>query len=211
MEESIRNEIIKSLEVGKSYFFKSTYNGGGYDWSNLEIFSISMRFAMQLWLEETSICGFAVDVSLLRTSDEELDFTLHAHQTSSEWYTETNLSFYDLSQDVHLKRYFGEDINEIRVLFNYLFEGGKSTFELNQSAEAMLLSDDEESFIPNDKLPSEFIEDLRRFIDSFSQGLSNPEGFILTHIEISCDDIYTDEITVYESWQQTYSFSLNNT
>ena len=210
MEESIRNEVIKSLEVGKHYHFESEYNGGGYDWSNLNVFSEPMRFEMEMWLENTSICGFAVDVTLHRKSKEELDFTLHAHQTSPEWYSESILSFYDLAQNVSLKRYFKEDTSEIRILFSYLYEGGEYTFELNESSEAMLLSGegDDEIFIPNDKLPAEFIIELERFIDSFRQGLSTPKDFILSQIEIRSDDIDSEDITVYESWHKTYSFNL---
>jgi len=209
MEESIRNEIIESLEIGRHYHFGSTYNGGGYEWSNLKVFSEPMRFEMEMWLEDTSTCGFAVDVSLLRKSNEELDFTIHAHRTSPEWYSERILSHYEVSQQIPIKRYFGEDINEIRVLFEYVFKGGDSTFELNQSDEAMLLSDDEETFVPNNKLPAKFIEELKSFIDTFRQGLTIPDDFELNLIEIRCDDIDSDDITIYESWQQTYSFNLN--
>ena len=211
MEESIRNEVIKSLEVGKHYHFESTYNGGGYDWSNLNVFSEPMRFEMEMWLEETSTCGFAVVVSLLRKTEEQLDFTIHAYQTSPEWYSESILSFCDLAESLSLKKYFNEKTSEVRVLFDYLYEGRKPTFELNQSAEAMLLSyDDDETYIPTDKLPTEFIEEFRRLIDGFRQGLSIPEGFTLQHIQISCDDIFSEDIRVCESWQQTYSFSLKN-
>ena len=213
MEESIRNEIIQSLEVGKNYHFESTYNGGGYDWSNLNVFSEPMRFEMEMWLENTSICGFAVDVTLRRKSKEELDFTLHAHQTSPPWYSnESILSFFDLAQNISLKRYFKKDTSEIRILFCYLYKGGEYTFELNESAEAMLISeeDDDEIFIPIDKLPAEFINELERFIDSFRQGLSTPKDFTLSQIEIRSDDIDSEDITVYESWQQTYSLSLKS-
>ena len=211
MEESIRNEIIKSLEVGKRYYFESTYNGRSYDWSNLNVFSEPMRFEMEMWLENTSVCGFAVDVSLLLKSSELLDFTLHAHQTTPSWYSNDSiLSFYDLSKGLNLKKCFGENTNEIRVLFSYLYEGGKSTFELNKSAEALLLSNEEEIFIPNHKLPAEFVIELSSFIDFFRQGLTAPGGFELNLIEISGDDIDSEEITVHESWRQTYSFNLKN-
>lgn len=213
MEESIRNEIIQSLEVGKNYHFESTYNGGGYDWSNLNVFSEPMRFEMEMWLENTSTCGFAVGASLLRKTEEQLDFTINAYQESPPWYSnESILSFFDLAQNICLKRYFKEDTSEIRILFCYLYEGGEYTFELNESAEAMLISkeDDDEIFIPNDKLPDEFINELERFIDSFRQGLSTPKGFTLSEIEIRSDDIDSEDITVYESWQKTYSFSLKS-
>ena len=208
MEVSIRIEIIKSLEVGKHYHFDSTYNGGGYDWSNLDVFSEPMRFEMQMWLEETSTCGFAVDVSLLRKTEEQLDFTIHAYQTSPAWYSDSLLSFYKLSEGIDLKKYFEEDTYEVRVLFTYLYRDGKYTFELNQSEEAMLLSDENEVYISNDELPQELVGELKGCIDTFRQGLSTPEGFELDLIEISCDDIDSEDVTVYESWHQTYSFNL---
>jgi len=208
MEEPIRNEIIKSLKVGRHYHFESTYNGRGYDWSNLNVFSEPMRFEMEVWLEETSTCGFAVDISLLRKTEEQLDYTIHAYQTSPAWYSESLLSFFKLSEDIDLRKHFGEDVYEIRVLFTYLYRDGKYTFELNQSEEAMLLSDEDEIFVSNDTLTQELVGELRGFIDAFRQGLSTPEGFELNLIEISCDDIDSEDVTVYQSWRQTYSFNL---
>lgn len=209
MEEHIIKEIKDSIAVGEKQSFSSTFNGGGYDWSHLNVFSESNRDVMVNWLEEVSTSGYTVeDVTLHRTSEDQLAFSIYASQISPAWYSGSILSFSKLSEGISLEQHFGEDVDEIRVLFYYLYQHDGVTFKLAPSDCAMILSDDEERFLSKEKLPVEFIEQFKGFLDAFSKRRSSPEGFELNQIEISCDDIDSEDITVYESWHQTYLFNV---
>ena len=125
MDNKIRDELRAKLEIGKGYYFGSTFNGGGYDWDNMEMFDESIRMEVECWIEATATCGFKTDVNLCRASDNELEFTIYATQESPMWYPE----------DVKLYNDTLFDATGLEVWFGKLYEYITWSFEYEYIAE----------------------------------------------------------------------------
>ena len=210
MEDNIRNELLSKLEIGKDYYFGSTHNGRGFDWSNLGMFTDSMRTDMEIWLEEESNCGYACDVSLCRQSDTLIDFTIYAHQTSPAWYSESILNFSNLTDSLDIKKYYNKCVDEIRFIFVYNNDGVKSSLKLDSSSEVALIchESDEYIYVESKELSPELVEEIKLFLDSFCKQLPIPEDFKLSNIEISDNDLEDEDCYVSESWHDTISINL---
>jgi len=119
MDNKIRDELRAKLEIGKGYYFGSTFNGGGYDWDNMDMFDESIRIEVECWIEATAKCGLQTDVNLCRKSDDELEFTIYASQTSPTWYSDTIHYNERLFEATGLEVWFGKLYEYITWSFEY--------------------------------------------------------------------------------------------
>lgn len=211
MDSEIRNELKAKLEIGENYYYGSTFNGGGYDWDNMEMFDESIRMEVECWIENTATCGFKTDVNLCRVSDNELEFTIYATQVSPMWYPEDVKLYNDTLFDAAgLEISFGKLYEDIFWSFEYEYtaeEGSSLQLPENFRMYGIHNESGEDIDIKLNKLPPDFKERLTKAMDSFVEKLEAPDDFTTASVRITSD--YCDEhCNVEERWVQTFKIKL---
>ena len=210
MDEKIRDELRAKLEIGKNCYFSSTFNGSGYEWDNMEMFDESIRLDIECWIEDTATCGFQTDVNLCRASDNELEFTIYASQTSPSWYSNAILSNDSLFVATGLEAWFGELYEDIIWSFAYEHiaeEGSSLQLPKNFSMYGIHNESNEDVEFELNKLPPDFKKRLTKVLDDFVGKLKIPNGFTKSVFNIYSDSNDTDCV-VGEQWVQTLNIKL---
>ena len=211
MDKKIRDELRVKLEIGKGYYFGSTFNGGGYDWDNMNMFDESIRMEVECWVEKTATCGLKTDVNLYRASDNELEFTIYASQTSPSWYSDAILDNDRLFEATGLEVWFGKLYEDITWSFEYEYTAEEeSSLQLpkNFTMYGIHNESDEDVDVKLNELPPDFKERLTKAMDDFVGKLKIPDGFTISRCTIYSDNDDTTDCVVEEHWIETFIIKL---
>jgi|SaaInl3SG_22_DNA_1037383.scaffolds.fasta_scaffold06207_2 hypothetical protein len=211
MDKKIRDELRAKLEIGKGYYFGSTFNGGGYDWDNMNMFDESIRIDVQCWIADTAVCGFQTDVNLYRVSDNELEFTIYASQTSPSWYSDAILDNDRLFEATGLEVWFGKLYEDITWSFEYEYiaeEESSLQLPKNFTMYGIHNESDEDVEVKLNELPPDFKERLTKAMDDFVGKLKIPDGFTISRCTIYSDNDDTTDCVVEEHWIETFIIKL---
>ena len=210
MDKKIRDELRAKLEIGKGYYFGSTFNGGGYDWDNMDMFDESSRLDVLCWIADTAVCGFQTDVNLYRVSDNELEFTIYASQTSPSWYSDAILHNDRLFEATGLEVWFGKRYEDITWSFEYEYiadEGSSLQLPKNFTMYGTHNESNEVVDFELNKLPPDFTNRLTKALDDFVGKLKIPDDFTISRCTIYSENDDTDCVVV-EHWIQTFIIKL---